>query len=1335
MSVVLKAKLKAAKAAIGDKDYEYAYSLSHDVLEMDGSSYPAHIYLGVACQHLAKWDEGAAVYLRAQGLPKANALAWQGACALHEAAGDEEKHVAALERLRAWYVEAGELERAWETMYRVLKLAEASGDERRLVAELGRLTDAGDLAVLLSAGACAHEVPSTREVLERMLAVESAYDARTVERETEKRRTRLSAGGIDKVRSDVRREVWGASRVLQTLARLVQESMAVGDDAARFAWEERYLDELRARAPYVAGQEDELAAEALRVAEDLAQHGRSPQAFELLLDTWAAAQGHSADVRALAADYLRAFAEQAAQDGLALGSAARALALEDAEAALAAADEGRRRAPASAFAQTVWAAAAGAAGAYDALAEGAAAARAAAGTQKGAFLVEKHVAAACLRLGLAQRALAAYARCGEIKPDDAEARLGMGLAHLALGHTADARPLLQRALDEDSHSAPALAGLGAATLDDDAAQAAGLLRRALAVDDAVARVHCDLGRALWRMGGAWRRDKQHAFASFLQAARLDPMDAAAFAGLGAWYDEVAQDAARATRCLEKSAALDLAGAGGGVAERLARLYAQAGADDRLERLLLRATTADREGTAAADAWPWAWRMLGLLHVRRGGADEHGLAERALRRALALDRADHVAWLALGDAYLQGGRAGAAARVAQHVAALRPEDPAAHYLGARACLQAGDAERALAEATLAAKKALAGTAWSRVLPALRVRVLCACAARRHAAGLFGRAADACVDALAAVAEAELPPAALWNAVGVACMWLVRVRPAAAAYDAHVRVLADRAARERLAEPAYLRATRPPAAADAVFALAEDAAGLCVAAARTLEQAGAAWHALGCAYLARHAAGHARPLHASGRADGAVLRAAARCAQAAVRLQAPCAYLLQGAVAAWAGDAMLAQHAFILATRQASGPADAWAALAVLYADRGDRGLARKAAARAVLLDAEHPGARLAAALAAELAGDARTADLYEACVRLPDAARAIADYAFARHAWQLHRAAAKMDHGRLALAAYAAQRYAERAPGEPQAFLLRAQLLELSGPRHAEAAASAYARYADATGDADALASRARALCAAGLFADSVAAYADAEAAGWTPGALGHVAHGTALFFAGMLEPALRCFELALDSLPAEDAQQRAAVGLRLAQVLWALDTPEHRVLARDQLAHAADAQSVAALCALVAVAALLADAELLAAAYPMLMPLRSTHPVRVARVEALVECLLGNLAPAYRAVARAAVYVPQDAGLRLLGVRLATWAEDGKRALGYAREALCLLDALARSPDAMPSDALDIAVAACKVVALQAGCRRSARRAVVLCPWDAGVWDLLPGSAGVVADA
>ncbi|KAJ2379715.1 Superkiller protein 3, partial [Coemansia sp. RSA 2603] len=482
-------------------------------------------------------------------------------------------------------------------------------------------------------------------------------------------------------------------------------------------WEEQYLAALRERAPYV-GCSGELEDEAMRVAEDLAQHGRCPAAFEMLLDARAAALGHTRDVRALASDYLRAFADLAADDGLVLGAAARALGMmhadggADAQGVLAEADEGRRRAPGSAFAQTVWAVAAGGAQAYGALAEGAAAARAAVGTgQPGSWLVEFHVGRACLRLGMAESAALAYMRCVALRPDDPAALLGVGLARLALGDAAAAQAHLERALEatpSDEQAAQALAGLGACHLladaDDGASAAAEYLRRALLLDARMAHAHRDLGRALWRQGGAWRRDKQHAYASFLAAARLDPLDAAAFGGLGLWYAEVGHDAARAVKCLEKCVALDVGLQDGRPVERLAALYAQQGCDDRLQRLLERVTAADGQGAAVADRWAWAWRMLGLLYLRMPSDDATQQAERVLRRALALDRRDFVAWVALGDAYLAAGRPGAAARVAAHAASLRPTDPAARYLGARAHLHAGDAERALAEVLLARRLA-------------------------------------------------------------------------------------------------------------------------------------------------------------------------------------------------------------------------------------------------------------------------------------------------------------------------------------------------------------------------------------------------------------------------------------------------------------------------------------------------------------------------------------------------------------------------------------------------------------------------------------------------------
>ncbi|KAJ1936746.1 Superkiller protein 3, partial [Kickxella alabastrina] len=164
MSVIFKAKLKNAKTAINDKDYSYSYDLCHDLLELDSTNYNAHILLGVSCQHLQKWNEGTAVYRKAQALGKANILAWQGLCALHEAEGNDQELVRSLGSLRDRYLnQEDDLEKAWETHQKIIALAEKSGSQRQVVAELRLLTeDSGPLHRLLLAGN-AQDIMTERE--------------------------------------------------------------------------------------------------------------------------------------------------------------------------------------------------------------------------------------------------------------------------------------------------------------------------------------------------------------------------------------------------------------------------------------------------------------------------------------------------------------------------------------------------------------------------------------------------------------------------------------------------------------------------------------------------------------------------------------------------------------------------------------------------------------------------------------------------------------------------------------------------------------------------------------------------------------------------------------------------------------------------------------------------------------------------------------------------------------------------------------------------------------------------------------------------------------------
>ena len=74
----------------------------------------------------------------------------------------------------------------------------------------------------------------------------------------------------------------------------------------------------------------------------------------------------------------------------------------------------------------------------------------------------------------------------------------------------------------------------------------------------VAEYHFRMGRTCWELGGDMRNDKQHAHAHFLAAAAVEgsTCQAAAFAWLGRYYRDVAQDPGKGRRCFQRALAID-----------------------------------------------------------------------------------------------------------------------------------------------------------------------------------------------------------------------------------------------------------------------------------------------------------------------------------------------------------------------------------------------------------------------------------------------------------------------------------------------------------------------------------------------------------------------------------------------------------------------------------------------------------------------------------------------------------------------------------------------------------------------------------------------------------
>ena len=79
-----KTALKAAKAAIGAKDWEEAKNQAKAVIDKDPDNYFAYLFLGRANDGLSKFDEAAKAYYKATKIKPEDPQAWLGLRAMYE---------------------------------------------------------------------------------------------------------------------------------------------------------------------------------------------------------------------------------------------------------------------------------------------------------------------------------------------------------------------------------------------------------------------------------------------------------------------------------------------------------------------------------------------------------------------------------------------------------------------------------------------------------------------------------------------------------------------------------------------------------------------------------------------------------------------------------------------------------------------------------------------------------------------------------------------------------------------------------------------------------------------------------------------------------------------------------------------------------------------------------------------------------------------------------------------------------------------------------------------------------------------------------------------------
>ncbi|KAJ1929887.1 Superkiller protein 3 [Tieghemiomyces parasiticus] len=1232
-----KAKLKQAKEAIGQGQYEISYKLTKSIVEFESQNYTAWVFLGVSCQNLDRWGECEKAYRRALDIDDTQVLAWQGLASLYEKQENYEELPAVLARLCDHFVKANAGAKLLGTLQKRLTLAEATKDTSQIIKAWCDMASDGPYGAVLDGVASR---PTDLSIWQTVVDLQLTFDQRTVRREVDSRRSRIGADPLRILRPKVEKEILGRSHLLEYLTKWFAAAPDSDEDTPENRrMHERYFDRLYLTLKYFDTSET-MAARVTAEARWLCERQVSAAPFEYLIETTDAASPAELPKSTLQ-NYVAVFPDAT------LVPATRALLFlqepqsnSDSEAALGRLQEATKGkdvlhhltllARATLYAQVGDDAAA----ADDAR-------RAVAAVAEFAKLTGRSwprlTVWAQFLLGSARRRLGpryypearlAYEAVLHEDPEHLPAKVGLSVILIAAGEFDRSTDILAEAVAQDPRNDVALAELGWVNYQRQNYQGAlDHIRRALELQPDEPRYHYRLGQVYWDLGGAYRTDKAYAFTSWLRAAKLNPQDSPTFVGLGEYYATVAHDPTRALKCYQKAFELDPRDDRAGRA--LVGAYQGAG---RLDLVGEVAAAVVRELPRAG----WAWRVLAFERLRRS---EYRDAILAFQQVLKTGAADPVSWEGLGEAYHRDGRFQAALRALQRAAELDPQSPGPayrlglvyHALGEfGAALERYSAAREHIEGRLPAE---AG-AYDRALLAATLRSHLALARVHMEGGYYGRAAAGARTILGLARRAladKVTPALL-------SMLLDHVRGATEIG------LAIPTGDDRVGLPPALLRAVAAALADLMPDLVATMPERTTVTAALLEPAGTDTdesgldtatltaalallilraqltrvspheHPAKAANLHFHLArlsyrwhtapvpfGH-RPL-VSAENDADWRRPAVIAAKAALQLQPrrPEYWNLLG-VLALDTDLALAQHALIQAVTYQPKHAAAWTNLGYLYLRYGDLELANRAFAKVQSLSPDFaPAWAGQGLLALRFTGEASGNEAEGEALSLlhhafslggsgygtaaPEVAYLFA-HTYARHLSSGTGNPAEINPVTTTVAAFAARKVVERWPSDTGARNLLAVLLESAG-KHREAAetlAPAYGadrmkpdpRYPEPwpVRWAALTANYARVTCAAGDYDFAVSLYSELLASLVDPAAAALVTpaytlcallgQGLAQYLAADLGASLGTFEQALAYAESDPDLLRDA-SILLAKVLWALGTPDHRAMAKQQL--------------------------------------------------------------------------------------------------------------------------------------------------------------------------
>ncbi|KAJ7647495.1 superkiller protein 3 [Roridomyces roridus] len=725
MSLV-KTKLKAAREALGKKQYAAAKDAAEQALAFDPPNYNANVFLGLALLELGELPESEQAYRRAIDASPDQPLAWQGLLKFYERTERWEQHMETARHLIGLFAQLNDAPKCVDTLDKLIQCCRTRGTSAQLVEALTLLLpDSSVYGTLSTLPIPDHTNPdatpgyatqvavhNTLPVLEEIMAIVETAEEEAFTKEVAKRRTRLGAASPEQLRKEVGIEIWGPSTLPKIYDDILNHPNTPDDlrratDAKLLRYKHRYMQALPPGGDAksaVSREVDELVAGAITLGlpDELA--------WILFLD------GQDCmEMENYSLPLLRQFME--IFPSLPLTSLLRAhfqyanipfVETEDSEEAAAPTPE-----PGDLL-DTIL-------DVYPTVSE--------------SIIVNQIVVAAYLHECDFQNAIT-VAENGSSLVARAEADRAKSLPRIRLGfkvalatslvhlfppkHHVRALSVIDRVLSAAPDNALALMGRAYVLQYDQRWEEASELfarvhdllpgdlqlgiraREELAwcqsqsgspaagiqgLEDVLAELEdtdAESARCLWRIGKSYwdlgDEKRDDAYRYFIQSLKRNPSYAPAFTSLGIYYAEFVtpRDPTRASKCFQKAFELDAREAD--AARRLADGFAEEREWDLVEVVAKRTI----EGEGGLDAGlkgqggigrflptnAWAWKAVGVVELARAN---YAPAIQALQITLRAEPDDQVSWLRLGEAYSRAGRHAAALKALARAQELDPDD--------------------------------------------------------------------------------------------------------------------------------------------------------------------------------------------------------------------------------------------------------------------------------------------------------------------------------------------------------------------------------------------------------------------------------------------------------------------------------------------------------------------------------------------------------------------------------------------------------------------------------------------------------------------------------------